>query len=141
MRSLKHELRSLTQGRNAVLAQSFVALVMLMAIPGVAATAQTPSESQPAASPQVQASTATATPAKAAPEMTEKEKRQAAIEAQRQKDLAADTAKLLALANELKAEMDKSTKDTLSLAVMRKAEEVEKLARKVRDEMKATIGY
>jgi hypothetical protein len=54
-----------------------------------------------------------------------------------QKRLADDTAKLLTLANELKAELDKSSKDTLSLSVIRKAEQVEKLAHKVRDEMKA----
>ncbi|WP_263355320.1 hypothetical protein [Acidicapsa acidisoli] len=59
---------------------------------------------------------------------------------QRKDQLAADTAKLLQLANELKAEMDKSTKDTLSLSVVKKAEQVEKLAHKVRDEMKASIG-
>jgi hypothetical protein len=53
-----------------------------------------------------------------------------------QKQLADDTAKLLALANELKTELDKSSKDTLSLSVIRKAEQVEKLAHKVRDEMK-----
>lgn len=55
-----------------------------------------------------------------------------------QKQLADDTAKLLTLANELKAELDKSSKDTLSLSVIRKAEQVEKLAHKVRDEMKAS---
>jgi hypothetical protein len=55
-----------------------------------------------------------------------------------QKQLADDTAKLLTLANELKAELDKSSKDTLSLSVVRKAEQVEKLAHKVRDEMKAS---
>lgn len=54
----------------------------------------------------------------------------------KQKQLADDTAKLLSLANELKAELDKSTKDTLSLSVIKKAEAVEKLAHKVRDEMK-----
>jgi len=60
---------------------------------------------------------------------------------QKRKDqLAADTAQLLKLANELKAEMDKSTKDELSLAVIKKADQVEKLAHKVRDEMKLTIG-
>jgi hypothetical protein len=59
---------------------------------------------------------------------------------QRKKQLAADTAKLLELANELKTEMDKSSKDTLSLNVIKKADQVEKLAHKVRDEMKATIG-
>jgi hypothetical protein len=55
-----------------------------------------------------------------------------------QKQLADDTAKLLTLANELKAELDKSTKDTLSLNVIKKAEQVEKLAHKVRDEMKTS---
>jgi hypothetical protein len=59
---------------------------------------------------------------------------------QRQKQLEDDTAKLLVLANELKAEMDKSTKDTLSLSVIKKAEEIEKLARKVRGEMKTNTG-
>lgn len=57
-----------------------------------------------------------------------------------QKQLADDTAKLLQLANELKAELDKSSKDTLSLSVMKKAEQVEKLAHKVRDEMKASLS-
>jgi hypothetical protein len=56
-----------------------------------------------------------------------------------QKQLADDTAKLLTLANELKAELDKSSKDTLSLSVIKKAEQVEKLAHKVRDEMKASV--
>jgi len=56
-----------------------------------------------------------------------------------QKQLADDTAKLLTLANELKAELDKSSKDTLSLSVIKKAEQVEKLAHKVRDEMKAGL--
>ena len=55
-----------------------------------------------------------------------------------QKQLTDDTAKLLTLANELKAELDKSNKNTLSLSVIRKAQEVEKLAHKVRDEMKAS---
>jgi hypothetical protein len=59
---------------------------------------------------------------------------------QRKDQLAADTAKLLQLANELKAEMDKSTKDTLSISVLKKADQVERLAHKVRDEMKLSIG-
>ena len=57
----------------------------------------------------------------------------------KQKQLTDDTAKLQVLANELKAEMDKSSKDTLSLTVIKKAEEVEKLAHKVEAEMKATL--
>jgi hypothetical protein len=57
-----------------------------------------------------------------------------------QKQLKDDTEKLLILANELKAEMDKSNKDTLSLSVIKKAQEVEKLAHKVSGEMKASLA-
>jgi len=70
----------------------------------------------------------------------EKPKKDADPSADRQKQLADDTAKLLLLANELKVEMDKSSKDTLSLTVVKKAEEVEKLAHKVREEMKKSMG-
>jgi hypothetical protein len=55
---------------------------------------------------------------------------------QRHEQLVADTAKLLELANELKADVDKSTKDTLSIPVVQKADEVGKLAKKLREEMK-----
>jgi hypothetical protein len=55
---------------------------------------------------------------------------------ERQKRLVEDTAKLLELANELKAEVDKSDKNTLSLAVVRKADEIEKLAHSVKERMK-----
>jgi hypothetical protein len=58
----------------------------------------------------------------------------------KQKQLTEDTTKLQVLANELKAEMDKSSKDTLSLTVIKKAAEVEKLAHKVEDEMKASLA-
>ena len=56
----------------------------------------------------------------------------------RQKQLVDDTAKLLSLANELKADVDKSSKDTLSLDVVRKADEIEKLAREVKEKMKGS---
>jgi hypothetical protein len=58
----------------------------------------------------------------------------------RQKEMSADTAKLLQLATELKEEMDKSSKDTLSMNVVRKAEQIEKLAHTVREKMKASVG-
>jgi len=57
---------------------------------------------------------------------------------ERKKKLVEDTAKLLALATELKTEVDKANKNTLSLDVVRKAEEIEKLARGVKDEMKGS---
>lgn len=53
----------------------------------------------------------------------------------RQKQLVDDTQKLLSLANELKADVDKSNKDTLSLDVVRKADEIEKLAHNVKEKM------
>jgi len=49
-----------------------------------------------------------------------------------------DSEKLLKLATELKAEVDKSTKDTLSLGVIRKADEIEKLAHAVKEKMKSS---
>jgi len=43
-----------------------------------------------------------------------------------------ESQRLLLLANQLKAEMGKATKDELSVQVVRKAEEIEKLARQMR---------
>jgi len=87
---------------------------------------------QPAPSPTAQQA-ADLPPAALAPVDTAK------LMSPKQKQLTDDTAKLQVLANELKAEMDKSNKDTLSLSVIKKAEAVEKLARKVEDEMKASL--
>ena len=55
---------------------------------------------------------------------------------QRQAALKADTDKLLKLAVELKNSVDKSTENVLSLDVLKKAEEIEKLAHSVKDKMK-----
>ena len=59
---------------------------------------------------------------------------------QRKDQLAADAARLDQLAKELKIEMDKSTKDTLSMTVLKKAAEIEKLARKVREEIAQSLS-
>jgi hypothetical protein len=72
-------------------------------------------------------------------QQTEKENFDAA-NAERKKQIAADSAKLLKLANDLKTEVDKTTKDTLSLNVIRKADEIEKLAHDVKEKMKLTVG-
>jgi hypothetical protein len=60
--------------------------------------------------------------------------------AERKKQLSDDSAKLLTLAMALKAEVDKTNKDMLSLNVIRKADEIERLARNVKDKMKLTVG-
>ena len=58
----------------------------------------------------------------------------------RQQDIRDDTAKLFQLATELKAAVDKTDENLLSLEVVRKADEVEKLARKVKEKMKDAVG-
>jgi len=56
---------------------------------------------------------------------------------QRQQQIKRDTDKLLQLATELKLSVDKTDENQLSLEVIRKAEEIEKLARTVREKMRA----
>jgi hypothetical protein len=63
-----------------------------------------------------------------------------AANAERKKQLSDDSARLLKLANELKAEVDKTDKDTLSIAVIRKADEIEQLAHKVKEKIRLTTG-
>jgi hypothetical protein len=58
----------------------------------------------------------------------------------RKKQFSDDSARLLKLANELKAEVDKTDKDTLSIAVIRKADEIERLAHMVKEKMRLTAG-
>ena len=55
---------------------------------------------------------------------------------ERQQKLKDDTEKLLKLANELKDFVDKTNENVLSLDVIRKAEEIEKLAKSVKERMK-----
>jgi len=55
-----------------------------------------------------------------------------AIKAMLQKKISDDSAKLLKMAADLKAEVDKGGKDTLSLDVIHKTEAIEKLARNIR---------
>ena len=62
--------------------------------------------------------------------------REKQVNKERQEKLKADTEKLLKLATELKQYVDKSNENTLSLDVIRKAEEIEKLAKSVREKMR-----
>lgn len=64
-------------------------------------------------------------------------RRQRAAMDERQRKMQEDTARLLKLAEELKAEMEKTNKFQMSVDVIRKAEEIEKLARDVKNRMKS----
>ena len=75
--------------------------------------------------------------------MREQQPRQSGVDAtstDRKRQISDDSARLLKLAGDLKAEVDKSNKDMLSLGVIRKADEIEKLARSVKEKMKLTIS-
>lgn len=55
---------------------------------------------------------------------------------QRQEEIKRDSEKLLELATELKQYVDKSNENTLSMDVIKKAEEIERLAKNVKQKMK-----
>lgn len=109
-------------GRNSRRAAAFAALLAAAAL---ACGAQS---GQPDQSP---ASAAQAAAKAAIP---------AAGNADRKKQIAGETARLLQMATDLKAEVDKTDKDTLSLAVIRKADEIEKLAHDFKEQMKSPSG-
>lgn len=55
---------------------------------------------------------------------------------ERQRKLISDTAKLYDLAEQLKEQVGKTDKNTLSVDVVKKAEEIEKLAKSVKERMR-----
>jgi hypothetical protein len=69
-----------------------------------------------------------------------KDKSYEAANAERKKQIADDSSRLLKLATELKTEVDKTNKDTLSLNVIRKADAIEQLAHDVKEKMKLSVG-
>ena len=71
-------------------------------------------------------------------EMLDRQAREA--NKRRQEDIRNDTEKLFQLASELKAAVDKSNEHLLSLEVVRKADEVEKLAKRVKEKMRDSVG-
>ena len=57
---------------------------------------------------------------------------------QRQQEIVKATDKLVALTQQLKADMEKDSKDQMSAANIKKAEEIEKLAKSVKEKMKGS---
>ena len=68
------------------------------------------------------------------------EQKGAQADSERKKQISDESTRLLAMAIALKVEVDKTTKDTLSLSVIRKADEIEKLAKTVKEKMKQGSG-
>ncbi|MEO6909795.1 MAG: hypothetical protein ABI158_02585 [Edaphobacter sp.] len=72
--------------------------------------------------------------APASPTMSEQQARMRNTD--RQRRLVEDTDKLLILATQLKQDVEKTNKDVMSVDVIKKADEIEKLARSVKERMK-----
>src|SRR5277367_5670811 len=108
-------------------AQCFGTIILVVVLPmfTVAAWAQAPKDSTPqSGDPATAAAQPTAArdhKADASAAQTETKSAPMTPEEARQAQLVADTNKLFQLAEELKAEVAKSNKDTLSLAVVKKA--------------------
>jgi hypothetical protein len=64
------------------------------------------------------------------------ESRIEAANAQRKKEVSADSEKLLKMAADLKDELDKTSKDTLSVSTIHKIDAIEKLAHDMKNKMK-----
>jgi hypothetical protein len=112
-----------------------VGCAMLAAAVSVACVAQ---DGRPAKS----SSAAPAAPIQTGAKATNDGKAQSALSPEdlRKKEITEQSAELLNMAMALKAEVDKTTKDTLSLNVIRKADEIEKLAKVVKEKMKQNSG-
>ena len=74
------------------------------------------------------------------PDPTIVERRIRALNIQRQKQIVADTDKLLKLARELNEEVAKANTGTLTPDELRKIADIEKLARNVRQRMTESVG-
>jgi hypothetical protein len=113
----------------------FIALLIFASALGFPAPAQSPNSSQ---LPQVQ--TEPRAPGEnennpgIPPELQKEMQKKANL--QRHADLKRDTDRLLKLSQELKEYVDKSNENVLSLDVIKKADEIEKLAHSVRTKMR-----
>lgn len=70
------------------------------------------------------------------PQMMQRAEQRRMLMSERQKRLVSDTEKLVALTTALKEQVDESNKDVLSLDMVKKAEEIEKLAHSVKERIK-----
>ncbi len=96
-------------------------------VSGDGAAAQVPAATQ--ATPQAETAARQTTQGKAT-----------GVEGMRKKLISDESTQLLAMAVALKAEVDKTNKDVLSLNVIRKADEIEKLAHTVKEKIKQASG-
>jgi hypothetical protein len=118
--------------------------VVVFSLPAMSQTSITPSITKPVPRPSVVDPSANRAPdANDIQAMRDKQTNRQKFEAantERKRQLTADTALLLKLATELKGEMEANPGEALSDGMMKKAEEIERLARNVQVKMKLTVG-
>lgn len=100
--------------------------------PGARASLAQTTQPQPEAPPAAASAPSAANTQAATPDEPAKPEAAAAPVDPKRKQIADDTANLVKLANSLKVEVDKINPDTMSVPVIRQAEEIEKLAHKMR---------
>jgi len=115
--------------RRAILAV-FLTLLVFTSI-SVSASQQDPDEAEGVGAPQRPGPRITpGPPSPLTPEQQTK------LNKDRYEKLKKNTDELLKLATELKESVDKANQDTLSVDVIKKTEQIEKLAKSIRDKMK-----
>jgi hypothetical protein len=99
-------------------------------------------DGHPAATPVAPASASPEAnaPTTAKPQAESSSTPQPPAESQRRKQISAESTQLLAMAVDLKTEVDKTNKDTLSINVIRKADAIERLAKTVKGKLKLNSG-
>ncbi len=97
-----------------------------------------PSDNQLSDSPDPQFETRRGGSDQSSEEERQQKERQKALARERYMDLKKQSEKLLEVATELKQYVDKTNENVLSLDVMKKAEQIEKLARQIREKMKTS---
>jgi hypothetical protein len=93
-------------------------------------------DGKPSANPATTTAGGQAADANAATASDNKAQKGTVGDSDRKKQIADESAELLAMALALKAEVDKTSKDTLSLNVIKKADQIERLAKMVKDKTK-----
>jgi hypothetical protein len=123
---------------------SAAVIAPVLSLPALGQTSITPSITKPAPRPSVVDPNANHPPdANDIQTMRDKQTNKQKFEAanlERMRQLATDSALLLKLAKELKSEMEANPNEALSDSMMKKAEEIERLARNVQVKMKLTVG-
>jgi hypothetical protein len=117
-----------------ILDARIAALACLLVCASITAAAQ--KQTEPPSSPVIPGISSNTTPAPD-PSMRRMSAQMALRRnAQRQQQIVADTTRLLQLAQKLNDEVSKSSKDELSVSVVKEAEEIEKLAKSIKGKMR-----